>query len=98
MPKNDPLAKVVGDKGVFSVSDRYNSQIFFILSIDAFGSTVLFREERMLINDETFEKLRLRYEAKDSVLFSKLKGINNVVSIKWKIGHLLFNRMENNKK
>ncbi len=96
--KNDSFTKAIGDKGQFSISDRYNSRIIFILNIDTYGSTALFREERVLINDELFEKLQLHYDSKDSVLISKLKDINNVVSIKWKIGHLLFNRVERNKK
>ena|SRR5918993_1055047 len=97
-PKNDPFAKVIGDRGQFSISDRYNSRIVFILNIDTGGSTVLFREERVIIKDELLEKLQLRYDSKDSVLLRKLMDINNVVSIKWKIGYLLFNRLEHSKK
>ncbi len=96
-PKNDAFRKVINDKGQFSISDKYNGRIFFILNIDTGGSTVLFREERVLINDELLEKMRLHYDSKDLALFNKLKDINNVVSVKWKIGVLLFNRVEHNK-
>jgi hypothetical protein len=96
-PKNDPFGKVINDRGQFSISDKYNGRIFFILNIDTVGSTVLFREERVLINDELLEKLQLHYDSKGLALFNKLKDINNVVSVKWKIGNLLFNRMEHNK-
>ena len=96
-PKNDPFRKVINDRGQFSISDKYNGRISFILNIDTVGSTVLFREERVLINDELLEKLQLHYDSKGLALFNKLKDINNVVSVKWKIGNLLFNRMEHNK-
>lgn len=96
-PKNDPFRKVINDRGQFSISGKYNARIFFVLNIDAVGSTVLFREERVLINDELLEKLQLHYDSKGLALLNKLKDINNVVSVKWKIGSLLFNRMEHNK-
>ena len=96
-PKNDSFRKVINDRGQFSISDKYNGQIFFILNIDTVGSTVLYREERVLINDELLEELQLHYDSKGIALFAKLKDINNVVSVKWKIGDLLFNRMEHNK-
>ncbi len=96
-PKNDPFRKVINDRGQFSISDKYNGRIFFILNIDTGGSTVLFREERVLINDELLEKLQLHCDSKGFTLLSKLKDINDVVSVKWKIGDLLFNRMEHSK-
>ena len=96
-PKNDPFVKVINDRGQFSISDKYNGRIFFILNIDTVVSTVLFREERVLINDELLEKLQLRYDSKGLALYNKLKDISNIVSVKWKIGNLLFNRMEHNK-
>lgn len=96
-PKNDPFRKVINDRGQFSISGKCNARIFFVLNIDAVGSTVLFREERVLINDELLEKLQLHYDSKGLALLNKLKDINNVVSVKWKIGSLLFNRMEHNK-
>ena len=96
-PKNDPFRKVINDRGQFSISDKYNGRIFFILNIDTVGSTVLFREELVSINDELLEKMRLHYDSKGLALFNKLKDINNVVSVKWKIGDLLFNRVEHGK-
>lgn len=96
-PKNDPFRKAISDRGQFSISGKYNARIFFVLNIDTVGSTVLFREERVLINDELLEKLRLHYDSKGLALLNKLKDINNVVSVKWKIGNLLFNRMEHDK-
>ncbi len=96
-PKNDLFRKVVNDKGQFSVSDKYNDHIFFILNIDTGGSTVLFREERVLISDEFLEKIHLHYDSKGLALFNKLKDINNAVSVKWRIGNLLFNRVEHKK-
>ena len=96
-PKNDPFRKVINDRGQFSISEKYNGRIFFILNTDTVGSTVLFREERVLINDELLEKLQLHYDSQGLALYNKLKDISNVVSVKWKIGNLLFNRVEHNK-
>ncbi|MEJ7640678.1 MAG: hypothetical protein WKF36_00620 [Candidatus Nitrosocosmicus sp.] len=96
-PNKDPFRKVITDKGKLSISDKYNGHITFILNMDASGSTVLFREEQVLISDESFEKLQVHYDSKDLVLFDKLKDLNNDVSVKWIIGNLLFDRMEHNK-
>ncbi len=96
-PKKDPLRKVVCDKGQFAIADKYNSRITFILNMDINGSTSLFREERVLINNELFKKLQDYCDFKDLVLFTKLKDINNIISVKWKIGDLLFNRVDSHK-
>lgn len=91
--KNDPVKKVIFDKGRFTLTDKYNNQIFFILNIDNNGSTTLFREERLLINDKIYEKIKIQYGSKDiMILLNKLKEFDNMVSIKWKLGDLLFDR------
>ena len=91
--KNDPVKKVIFDKGRFSFTDKYNNQIFFILNMDNNGSTTLFREERLLINDEIYEKIKIQIGSKDiMMLLNKLKEFDNMVSIKWKLGDLLFDR------
>ena len=91
-PKNDPIKKMIFDKGKFSISDKYNSHIFFILNIDISGSTTFCREERLLINDEIYNKMKIQYGSKDVILLDKLKEFDNIVSIKWKLGDLLFDR------
>jgi hypothetical protein len=90
--KNDPLKKVLFDKGRLSITDKYNSHIFFILNIDNTGSTALFREECLLINDEICEKMENRYGSANVILLNKLKEFDNIVSVKWKLGDLLFDR------
>ena len=91
--KNDPVKKVIFDKGRFTLTDKYNNQIFFILNIDNNGSTTLFREERLLINDKIYEKIKIQYGSKDiMILLNKLKEFDNMVSIKWKLGDFLFDR------
>ena len=91
--KNDPVKRVIFDKGRLSLTDKYNNQIFFILNIDNNGSTTLFREERLLINDKMYEKIKIQYGSKDiMILLNKLKEFDNIVSIKWKLGDLLFDR------
>lgn len=95
--KNDPMKKTIFDKAHFSISDKYNSCIVFILNIDSRGSTTFFREERILINDELYYKMKIHYGSKEMMLLNKLKDFDNVVSVKWKLGDLLFNRTGHNK-
>jgi hypothetical protein len=33
-----------------------------------------------------------QYNSKDMILLDKLKDLDNIVSVKWKLGDLLFNR------
>jgi hypothetical protein len=96
-PKNDPVRRTVTDKGQFSVTGKYNGRISFILNVDTGGSTVLFREERILIDDGLLEEMRLHYGSKGLALFNNLKHMDNIVSVKWKIGDLLFNRVKHGK-
>jgi hypothetical protein len=84
--------KILHDKVQFSISDKYNSYIIFTLNIDNTGSTILFREERILINDELYNKMQIQYGAKNLILLDKLKNFNDILSVKWKLGDLLFNR------
>ena len=99
LKKYDGLRKIMGDKGHFTIVDKHDDRIVFILNVDSDGSTALFREERVLINDELFEKLQLCYKGfNESVLLEKLQGISDVVSVRWKIGDLLFNRVKHKTK
>ena len=91
------MKKTISDKAHFSISDKYNSYIIFILNIDSRGSTTFFREERILINDELYYKMKIHYGSKEMMLLNKLKDFDNVVSVKWKLGDLLFNRTGHNK-
>ncbi len=86
--------KVLIDKGNFSLVERYNSYITFILNISNNGSTIFFREERIFINNELYDKMKIQYNTKDLILLDKLKDFNDVVSVKWKLGELLFNRTQ----
>jgi hypothetical protein len=91
--KTDTIKKMMFDKkGQFSLTDKYNSYITFILNIDNGGSTIFFREERILINDELYNKVKNLYNSKDIILLDKLKDLDNIVSVKWKLGDLLFDR------
>ncbi len=88
---------MIFDKAHFSISDKYNSYIIFILNVDNRGSTTFFREERILINDQLYYKMKIHYGSKEMMLLNKLKDFDNVVSVKWKLGDLLFNRTKYNK-
>jgi hypothetical protein len=90
-PKNGHLKKTVFDRALFSISGKYNSHTVFVLNIDNFGSTLFFREERIRFNDELHGKMRINYEP-GLILLDKLKGFDNKVSVKWKLGELLFDR------
>ncbi len=91
--KIDTVKKIISDKnGRLSLTHKYNGYITFILNIDNCGSTTFFREERILINDELYDKMKNQYNSKDMILLNKLKEFNDVVSIKWKLGDLLFDR------
>jgi hypothetical protein len=92
--KNDTVKKMIFDNWQFSLSSKYSSCINFILNIDKEGSTTFFREEWILINDEMYNKLKSQYNPKDIMLLDKLKELDNVVSVKWKLGDLLFDRNE----
>ncbi len=39
-----------------------------------------------------YNKVKNQYNSKDLVLLDKLKDLDNIVSVKWKLGDLLFNR------
>ncbi|MDQ6722844.1 MAG: hypothetical protein M3Z01_01075 [Thermoproteota archaeon] len=90
--KSDPVKKAIFDKAHFSISNKFNSYIIFILNVDNKGSTTFFREERILINDELYYKMKNHYGSKEMMLLNKLKDFDNIVSVKWKLGDLLFNR------
>jgi hypothetical protein len=90
-PKNGALKKTVFDRAQFCISGKYNSHTMFILNIDNFGSTLLFREERIRFSEELHGKMQINY-GPGLVLLDKLKGFDNRVSVKWKLGELLFNR------
>ena len=90
-PKNDALKKTVCDRAQFCIGDKYNSHTMFILNIDNYGSTLLFREERIKFNDELHGKMQINY-GPGLILLDKLKGFDNRVSVKWKLGELLYNR------
>jgi hypothetical protein len=97
LKKHDGLRKIMGDKGHITIVDKYDDRIVFVLNVDTDGSTALFREERISINNELFEKLQAHYDYDGcnlSVLLEKLQDISDVVSVKWKIGDLLFNRVK----
>jgi len=90
-PNNEALKKILLDRAQLSIGDKYNSHIMFILNIDNYGSSLFFREEQIRFNDELHGKMKINY-GPGLVLLEKLKGFDNRVSVKWKLGELLFNR------
>ena len=55
--KNDAVKKEILEKGQFSLSNKFNSNIIFILHVDSHGFTTFFREEQILIDKETHDKI-----------------------------------------
>ena len=39
-----------------------------------------------------YDKIKNQYNSKDMILLNKLKELDNIVSVKWKLGDFLFNR------
>ena len=85
-------------KDNFSLTDKYNSYITFILNIDNGGSTTFFREERIIINDNLYNKMKNQYNSKDLVLLDRLKDLDNIVSVKWKLGIFCLTAVDANNK
>src|SRR5678815_1489702 len=90
-PKNDALKKTLCGRAQFSMVDKYNNRTMFILNIDNHGSSVFFREELIRFSDEMHGKMQIKC-GPGLVLLDKLRGFDNRVSVKWKLGELLFNR------
>jgi hypothetical protein len=90
-PKNGALKKTLLDRAQLSIGHKHNSHIMFILNIDNYGSSMFFREEQIKFNDELHGKMQINH-GPGLVLLEKLKGFDDRVSVKWKLGELLFNR------
>jgi hypothetical protein len=94
--KNDAIKKEIIDKGRFSISNKYNSRIIFILCIDIDGSTTFFREQQIQLNNKMCNKITDQDKIDDiqvlTINHPSTTDFDNSVSIKWNLGNLLFDR------
>ena len=78
------------------IVEKYNSNVSFIMLIDREGSTVFYREEKFHIRSREFENLEGRNH--DSFVLEKRNNVmvanTNIVSLKWLLGELLFDRVK----
>ena len=93
--KNGQLKKEILERGQFSISDKPNSNIKFILCTDIYGSTIFYREERILTDNKIYNKINMQHLQKDVERSNKTEDFK-LVSVNWKLGDLLFNRNEIN--
>lgn len=86
------MKKEILENGNFSISNKYNSNIIFILFIDIDGATTLFREEQVILDRKTYDKIINQDKSNDIRTINNLKDFDRHISIKWSLGNLLFDR------
>jgi hypothetical protein len=96
--KNNSQKNMLGDKKHnICIIEKYNVNVSFIMFIDSAGSTAFYREEKFHVKSKEFEDL----ENKDHDSFvlqtrdNKMAN-HNIVSLKWLLGELLFDRLKTN--
>ncbi len=81
------IIRMIIEKGRFSLSSKYDARIFFVLNIDKEGDTTFFREEKILFNENMYDMF-----GPNNSFLNKLQVCNTNLSLKWKLGNLLFDR------
>lgn len=85
------LKKTVIGKGKFSVLHKFNENVSFILQTDSVGQTILYREEKLYLDN--FNQIPLSADIDDLGNDNDLLNNNRYnIIIKWKLGELLFDR------
>jgi len=92
MDKNDPYS----DKKQISIKERYNNRISFLMFIDYQGSTVFFREESHIIDNNLSKHVKdYGIESVNPSNINSGSGKNHStikMELKWLLGELLFDR------
>ena len=94
--RNNSQKNLLGDKKHhICIIEKCNVNVSFIMFIDGAGSTVFYREEKFHTKSKEFEN----FEEKDHNSFvlqtPNNKMVNhNIVSLKWLLGELLFDRLK----
>ena len=95
--KNNSQKNMLGDKKHnICIIEKYNVNVSFIMFIDSAGSTAFYREEKFHARSNDFEN----DDGKDHnnfVLQTRTDNRmtnHNIVSLKWLLGELLFDRLK----
>jgi hypothetical protein len=81
------IKRMIIDKGKFTISSKYDNHVFFVLNIDKEGDTTFFREEKILFSENMYDIF-----GPNNSFLNKLQEGNTNLSLKWKLGILLFDR------
>ncbi len=98
--KNNSQKKLLGEKKHhICIVEKYSMNVSFVVFIDSAGSTLFYREEKFYIGSKDFENPEEEGEGKDHNRFVLQTPNNkmtkyNIVSLKWLLGELLFNRLK----
>ena len=93
--KDGQLKKETLERGQFSISNKDNNNIKFILYVDVNGSAIFYREEKILMDNKIYNKKNMQHPQVDEERLNKTEDFK-LVAINWKLGDLLFNRNEIN--
>ena len=93
--KGGQLKKETLERGQFSISNKDNNNIKFILYVDVNGSAIFYREEKILMDNKIYNKKNMQHPQVDEERLNKTEDFK-LVAINWKLGDLLFNRNEIN--
>jgi hypothetical protein len=87
------LEKEIVERGQFSISDKHNNNVKFVLYIDINGSAIFYREEKVLIDSKIYKKMNMHSIQKNIETSIKTEDFKSI-AVNWKLGDLLFNRNE----
>ena len=93
--KDGQLKKEILERGQFSISNKDNNNIKFILYVDVNGSAIFYREEKILMDNKIYNKKNMQHLQVDEERLNKTEEFK-LVAINWKLGYFLFNRNEIN--
>ena len=103
---NSQNKKLLGDKKKHHICivEKYGMNVSFIVFIDSAGSTLFYREEKFHVGSKDFENGEVREEGEEEKVHNKFvlqrRDDNNkmtkynIVSLKWLLGELLFDRLK----
>jgi hypothetical protein len=100
--KNSSQKKLLGDKKHhICIVEKYTMNVSFIVFIDSAGSTLFYREEKFHVGskDENLEEEEEEKQVHKQFVLqtrddNKMTKYNNIVSLKWLLGELLFDRLK----
>ncbi len=91
--KDDSLKKILRNKFQLTVDDKFDDRINFTLCIDGLGTTIFYREERIFFSNN--DKSSIGKNIKSHISINLYN--DDSITIRWKLGELLFNRMKSKK-